>query len=290
MLTALVSLLLFGAVPSFSSDVVVSALPGIEVLKIAAPAGFRRSFELPPRLSASGMILYDLQSGEELMAKNPDQRRPMASLTKIMTALLVLENHRRLDDVLTVPPGADHIRGSTIGLKVGERFTVLALLKALLLPSANDAAYALAIREGGSVGAFVSSMNRRAATLGLKNTNFTNPAGLDSEQQYASVRDLGWLTMAALKHPGFREIVSTKTARISTGNGREFDLRNTNELLHENDHVFGVKTGTTNRAGECLIVLFEEQTHPYLLILLGSKDRYTDSLYVLQTVHDVVSE
>ncbi len=239
---------------------------------------------MPAKITASGLLLLDLASGQEILSRNPDQRHPMASLTKIMTAMLILEHHT-LSEIVTVPEVAEKIRGSTIGVKAGDHFSIGALLKALLIPSANDVAYTLAIADNHNVAAFVTRMNERAVTLGLKNTHFTNPAGLDSLEQYSTARDMGWLTVAALKHQAFRSIVATKSARIASAEGEEFDLRNTNELLQDNDNVFGVKTGTTDAAGECLIVLFTENNHEYLLVLLGSKDRYTDSLYILQTVH-----
>ena len=253
-------------------------------MRVASPTPDHGPLRMPSHLSASGMLLIDLTSGEELLSRNADQRHPMASLTKIMTALLILEHHD-LTDILPIPPSAEQIHGSTLGVKAGEHFTVADLLRGMLIPSANDVAYALAIDDARTAAAFVQQMNLRARTLGLKNTHFVNPAGLDSDQQYSSARDLGWLTMAALKNPEFRAIVKTKAAKINSIEGKEFDLRNTNELLQDNDNVFGVKTGTTNAAGECLIVLFEEEGRPYLLVLLGSRDRYTDSLYILRGVH-----
>lgn len=289
MLSLLASLLLFGAAGTPSVvGVPAVRVPGIEVMQVSAPAPLAKKLSLPPTVSASGVLLLDLQSGQELLSRHPDQRRPMASLTKIMTALLILERHN-LQEIVLVPAIADQIRGSTIGVKPGERFTIGSLLKALLIPSANDIAYTLAISDSHSVAAFVLQMNTRAQSLGLTNTHFLNPAGLDNPEQYSSPRDLGWLTIAALRNPDFSRIVALRTARIADGDGREFDLRNTNDLLQENEHVSGVKTGTTEAAGECLIVRFEEQGHPYLLILLGSRDRYTDSLYILQAVQNAQS-
>ena len=125
----------------------------------------------------------------------------------------------------------------------------------------------------------------RALTLGLKNTHFSNPAGLDNGEQYSTPRDMAWLTMSALRNPAFRKTVGTRSAKIFSEEGREIDIRNTNELLHYNPDVFGVKTGTTDAAKECLVVLFNIRNHPYLLVLLGSQDRYTDSLYVLQAMN-----
>lgn len=283
MFAALTSLLLLGIVPpTAASPLPVRALPGVELVSVAPPTRLQARLTMP-KLSASGMILLDMRSGDVLLARNPDERRLIASLTKIMTALLILENHSPKEFV-TVPPIAESIHGSTLGLLPGQRFTVGALLKGLLLPSANDVAYTLAIFHARSVGTFVQEMNERAQTLGLKNTHFTNPAGLDNEQQYSTPRDLAWLTAAALKHPDFRTIVGMRTATIFSEDGKVYDLRNTNELLHYNQNVFGVKTGTTDAAKECLVILFSSHGRLYLLVLLGSHDRYTDSLYVLQAV------
>lgn len=288
MFSALTSLLLLGTAPPHPPSLMLRTLPGIEVLKIGAPVLAEKIPAMPRSLSASGMLLVDVRSGQVLLQKHPDQKRPMASLTKIMTALLILERHK-LSDIASVPKIVADVRGSTIGVKTGELFSIEDLLKALLIPSANDAAYALAITDAGSVAGFVERMNLRARSLGLKNTHFTNPAGLDSEDQYSTARDLSRLTITALKNSDFRRIVRTKSAMIATNSGAQFDLRNTNELLGKDHHVFGVKTGTTSGAGECLIVLFEEKKREYLLVLLGSNNRYTDSLSVLEAVRDALS-
>ncbi len=283
MLSVLASILVLGLIPSELSPSPSPALPGIEVVSISAPDMLASRLQVPA-LSASSALLIDMKSGQELFSIAPDERKPMASLTKIMTALLILEDHN-LGETVTVPLVADDIRGSTVGLQSGQRLSVLNLLYALLLPSANDAAYTLATFDARSVGSFVQRMNQRALSLGLKNTHFANPAGLDHDQQFSTSRDLAWLTMAALKNPQFSKIVGTRTARITTMDGEEFSLKNTNEMLHYNEDVFGVKTGTTDKAGECLIVLFTEGDHPYLFIVLGSSDRYADGLKILQAVH-----
>lgn len=284
MLSAIASVFLLGIVPAEPPPAPPKTLPGIEVLSVTAPSMLAENF-VAPSVSASGVMLIDAISGQEIYSLNPDEPRAMASLTKIMTALLILERHS-LQETVTVAPIADNIGGSTVNLVAGERFTVGSMMKALLLPSANDAAYALAVFDGRSVGAFVKAMNERAATLGLRNTHFANPAGLDNSAQFSTPRDLAWLTLAALKNSHFRDIVGTRTARLSSFENRSFDVKNTNEMLHYNQGVYGVKTGTTDRAGECLILLFTEGDHSYLLILLGSKERYTDSLRILKAVHD----
>lgn len=282
MFSALTSLLLLGIVPTSALSSGVRELPGIERVTIAAPSPLKNTLTVPP-LSASGVLLIDAESGEELFAIGADTPRPMGSLTKIMTALLVLERHK-LSESVTIPPIAENIGGSRIHVAAGERFSVGDLLKALLLPSANDVAYALAVFDSGNLAAFNRSMNERATQLGLKNTHFANPAGLDNDEQYSTPRDLAWLTLAALRRPAFRDIIGTRTARISAHDGRMFELKNTNELLHYNEDVSGVKTGTTDRAGECLIVLFTKERRSYLLVLLGSRERYTDSLHVFQAL------
>jgi D-alanyl-D-alanine carboxypeptidase len=260
-----------------------TTLPGIEVMRIETPSILPSPLRVAP-LSASGVLLVDVQSGEELFARSAGVARPMASLTKIMTALLTLESSSSLDSLVTTPQIVTQVGGSTIGLVPGEKMTTSSLLLALLLPSANDSAFTLASKDG-SITAFVKRMNRRAKELGLHSTHFQNPAGLDDSQQYSTPRDLARLTLTALRNPYFRAIVETKTSSIQSNQGKVYSLRNTNELLHFNEHVFGVKTGTTNAAGECLIVLFEESDRQYLIVLLGSKERYTDALTLLSSVH-----
>lgn len=283
MLSVLASVLVLGLIPAEPPAPAAPSLPGIEMLSISAPDTIATTLRMPA-LSASSAILMDASSGQEIFSVSPDERKPMASLTKIMTALLILENHS-LNEIVTIPPIAEEIKGSTIGLKAGQRFSVRSLLYALLLPSANDAAYALAVFDARSVSTFVQRMNLRAESLGLKNTHFANPAGLDNINQFSTPRDLAWLTLAALKNETFGTIVGTRTARITAEDGKEYLLKNTNEMLHYNANVFGVKTGTTDNAGECLIILFTERDHPYLLVLLGSSERYADGLKQLKAVH-----
>ncbi len=267
--------------------VLPKTIPGIEVMTMTPPLSLSSRLHIPP-LSASGVLLLDAESGEEVFSRNADVVRPIASLTKMMTALLALETHA-LNDVFRTPTFIDDIGGSTIGLVPDERMTVESLLFALLLPSANDAAFTLA---SPSLPAFVRRMNARAHTLGLRSTHFQNPAGLDHPEQFSTPRDVAWLALAALRNPYFRAIVETKTYRISSlpPDGEkplEYSLRNTNELLHTDSRVLGVKTGTTTGAGECLVLLFEEKGHRFLLVLLGSKNRYTDALKVLSALRDV---
>jgi D-alanyl-D-alanine carboxypeptidase len=286
MLRAIASLLLLGMVPPTADSVHLASLPSIEVVQVTAPSKIQEHLNVPA-LSASGVMLIDLDSGEELFSVNPDTPRPMASLTKIMTALIVLEHHS-LDETVTVPAIADEIGGSSLKAKSGQQFKLSAMLKALLLPSANDAAYTLAVHHSRSVAKFVAEMNERATALGMANTHFGNPAGLDSQQQYSSPRDLAWLSVAALRQPAFRATVGMRFANTTSSDGMQFALSNTNEMLHYNDSVFGLKTGTTDSAGECLIVAFVAGERSYLLVILKSADRYTDALNVLQAVQEAL--
>jgi len=285
MLSSLASLLFLGIVPAVNAVASPSRLPpGIEVMRVAAPTSIVDQFTLP-QLSASGVMVVDLKSGEVIASREPDTKRSIASLTKMMTALLILEQGQ-LGRTVTVPPITDNIGGSTIGLKSGEQITLDALLKAALIASANDAAYAAAVTSKGNVAAFVHAMNERARSLNLRSTRFANPAGLDHAEQYSTPRDIAWLAKAALRHETFRSIVNTRGTTVRSLGGTEYHLRNTNEMLHFNPSVHGVKTGTTNGAGECLVLLAEEAGREYLIVLLGSGKRYDDALRVLNALKE----
>lgn len=223
----------------------------------------------PPDVSAPALLLHDVDAGRTLYARAPDEPRPMASLTKLMTALLVLESGD-LDARVTIQPD-DLVGGASMGLAAGETLTVEELLWGLLIPSGNDAAMALARHVGGSVDAFVDMMNARAAEMGLTATAFKNPHGFDAEGHASSPADLLALTQADLAYPLFREIVATAETTVAG-----HPLRNTNQLLGLYPGANGVKTGTTPLAGQCLVASIERGGHQVLAIVLGSGDRYED--------------
>jgi D-alanyl-D-alanine carboxypeptidase (penicillin-binding protein 5/6) len=223
-----------------------------------------------PQLSAQSYLLYDLDSGRVLYEQNSKVARPPASLTKLMTALLVLERGD-LNATVRVEP-VDMVEGATMGLTVGDVVSVTDLLWGLLLPSGNDAANTLARYVSGSADAFVVEMNRRAQELGLAQTHFVNPHGLDAEGHVSSAADLLRLTLELWRYPIFRSMVGT--ARVQW-NGR--DLFTTNEMLLSYDGTTGVKTGTTDNAGECLIVSIERDGHTVLMVIMGSNSRYEDA-------------
>lgn len=222
-----------------------------------------------PPVSASSYLVYDLATEEILLSQQIDQALPPASLTKLMTALLVLEQDQ-LDRTVSIN-GADLIGDASMGLRAGEQVTVEELLWGLLVPSGNDAAMALARTTAGSVEQFVERMNERATSLGLQQTHFVNPHGLDAPDHISSAQDLLQLTKLLWQDPRFRTIVGTANITIAG-----HPLQNTNELLTTLPGTVGIKTGTTTAAGECLIALVNHADRQLLVIVLGSNQRYAD--------------
>lgn len=226
--------------------------------------------QLPP-LTAASALLADSATQQPLMALDPYTPRPMASTTKIMTALLALER-AQLDDPVVVPASA-LIGEASMGLQAGEVVTVEDLLWGLLLASGNDAALTLAQHVAGSEAAFVDLMNQRAAALGLTSTHFVNPHGLDADGHVSSAYDLWRLAEAAMAYPKFREIVASPTAVVA---GRQ--LWNRNELLTMYPGADGIKTGTTPQAGQALVASVTRDGHRAIAVVLRSQDRYRDAM------------
>lgn len=226
-------------------------------------------------LSAEHAILLDAQSGRVLYEKDADSRSLIASTTKIMTGLVVCEQCNVLDRV-EIMPEAVGIEGSSMYLKAGEVLTVQELLYGLLLQSGNDAAVALAIYCGGTVEGFAEMMNDKARTLGLKNTHFENPNGLDSENHYSTARDLAVLTEYAMENPIFAKTVSTKT--VTVGNRV---LTNHNKLLWRYDGAEGVKTGFTRAAGRILVSSAQRNGRRLIAVTINAPDDWNDHAKLL---------
>jgi serine-type D-Ala-D-Ala carboxypeptidase (penicillin-binding protein 5/6) len=213
-------------------------------------------------------------NGETYQEKNPNIRRPPASLTKIMTALIVMENCR-MDEVVKVSRGAARETGSRIWLRRGEQLTVHDLLAATLIASANDACRALADHVAGNEKAFVARMNAKAKVLQLKNTRFTNACGHDNPGLYSCASDLAILAEYALRNPLFCDLVSRRYLRIQTVKGKHvFNLKNKNRLIGRYPGARGVKTGTTPGAGQCLVALAQRGDRRVLLVLMHSRNRW----------------
>lgn len=234
----------------------IARLRALAVLALCAVMTFLNggaSAEEEVDTSARAAVLIERSTGMVLLAHNENEPLPMASTTKIMTALLALEKGN-LDDVVTVGRNAYGVPGTSIYLNLGEHITLRDLLYGLLLASGNDAAVAIAEHIGGSVEAFCAMMTERAAELGCENTAFVNPNGLPAEGHHTTAYDLALIAREAMKNEIFREIVSTRRASIPW-EGRSYDriLNNKNRLLTDYEGAMGIKTGYTRAAGRCLV-------------------------------------
>jgi serine-type D-Ala-D-Ala carboxypeptidase (penicillin-binding protein 5/6) len=229
----------------------------------------------PPGVTAGAAVVVDLSSGQMLYGLRPEDRLPPASTVKIMTAFVTLKR-ANLDDVVQVSAEAASTEGSRMGLAAGEKLTVRDLLYGLLLPSGNDAAVALAEHISGTEKEFVALMNETAAGLDMRETHFTSPHGLDDPGETVSAADLVTLTTAAFAYPVFSDIVATPAADVA---GHK--LVNTNQLLSTYLGADGVKTGTTDAAGECLVASASRNGHRMLVVLLGSQNRYEEATLLL---------
>lgn len=232
--------------------------------------------EAAPRISAGCCVLMDADTGELLWSRHPDTPGLIASTTKIMTAYLVClagEPER----AVSIPAEAVGVEGSSLYLKQGEVLTRQELLLGTMLQSGNDAALALAIDTAGSEAAFVARMNETARSLGLQNTHYANPHGLDSEGNYGSARDLALLSAAALRLPAFRQIVSTRSA-VVTG---ERVLTNHNRLLWRCPGCIGVKTGYTRAAGRLLVSAAQREGRTLICVTVNDPEDWKDHCALL---------
>ncbi len=227
-------------------------------------------------VSARSAVAIECESGEIYFEKNAHERMPMASTTKIMTALVAIERCD-ISREISISPSAVGIEGSSVYLYANERMTVEDLLYALLLSSANDAAAAIAIEVGGSIEGFSSMMNEKAESLGLKDTHFDNPHGLDSQEHYTTAYDLAMITMEAMKDPTFSRIVATKrkTVPLNSGEGARL-LINHNKLLSSYKGAVGVKTGFTKKSGRCLVSAADADGVKLICVTLNAPNDWQD--------------
>lgn len=224
-----------------------------------------------PQISAPSAILIDAASGQVLWTKNPDEKRAIASTTKIMTAILVIENVPLSDSVVTSKK-ASNAGESEIYLSEGEKLTVEQLLYGLMLKSANDAALALAEKTGGSVENFVAMMNGKAKKLKMDNTRFANPHGLSNGSHFSTARDMSTIAHYAMKNNNFRKIVGTKKVTIPwPGNQYQRVLENFNKLLGYYDKATGIKTGYISKSGYCLVSSAKDGNHEVIAVVLGAR-------------------
>lgn len=250
---------------------------------------FNNNFVLGNDLSinARSYVVLDRKSKKVLIGKNEYTKAKMASTTKIMTATIILENCK-LDDIVTISKKSANTGGSRLGLKTNDKISVLNLLYGLLLCSGNDAAVALAEYCSGSIPEFCNLMNQKAIELGLTNSHFETPHGLDSDGHYTTAYELALITDYALKNSTFVKIVNTKNHTIQINNYPK-NLSNTNELLGVLDGVYGVKTGFTNGANRCLVTACKRNNMDLICIVLGcdtKKFRGQDSTKLINYCFD----
>ena len=247
------------------------AMSGISVTASAAPEN----------VSAVSAIVIEADTGTSLWEKNADEHRAMASTTKIMTALLTIEAGD-LDREFTVDPFAILVEGTSMGLREGDRVSRRDLLYGILLPSGNDAANAAAVSVSGSISSFVKLMNSRAKELGLSDTQFVTPSGLDAQGHYTTARDLAKLTAFAMKNEVFREVVACKSAEVEFGNPPyKRTLYNSNKMLKRYDGAIGVKTGFTDNARRCLVSAAERDGVTLIAVTLNAGDDWNDHTKML---------
>ena len=231
--------------------------------------------------SAVGGCVIEAESGRILFEKNKDKKVPMASTTKIMTAITAIENCENLDEKFEISPKAVGVEGTSLYLRKGDVYSTRDLLFALMLISGNDASVAIAERVAGSTSEFVTLMNELAKKIGANNTHFANTHGLDADGHYTTAYDLAKITAYALNNDTFREIVSTKNTKITNSNGENRYLKNKNKLLFTLDGCIGVKTGFTNDAGRCLVSAIERNGMRLVCVVLNCGPMFEESATLL---------
>lgn len=268
-----------GAAPPASLELPRSAAPGL---------GAESTPLDPGEISAASALLMDGVSGEVLFARSADEPRPPASVTKILTALVVLE-HGRLQERVTVSAAAARVGGQQLGLRRGQRVSLGDLLASLLIQSANDSAVAAAEHVGGSVAGFARRMNATARRLGMEQSRFLNPHGLHEPGHYTTARDLARLTQAALEDPVFARLVRTREATITILKPTQRRwvaqtrvIRSHNKLLDLVEGADGVKTGYTDAAGRCLVASASRGSQRMIAVLLNDPRRWADAALLLE--------
>jgi len=225
---------------------------------------------------AGSAMIYDLGSGSTIYQKDVDTKRPIASINKLMTALVIMESHKP-NEVVTIkdlPELGPY--DQKIGIRNGEEFELSELLKATLIHSANDAANALAIYDSGSIDAFANKMNQKAKQWGLDNSKYSNANGLEGGDDYSTARDVTTLASLLIQNQTFKGIVGTRSEYISNLEGKQYLLTTTNKILGQNG-VVGMKTGYTLKAGECLVTVANRNGKSIITVVLDSPDRFQES-------------
>lgn len=234
-------------------------------------------------IDSPAAVVIDNDTGRILYNKNAEEKRPMASLTKVMTSIMLVENCK-MDEMIEVPNAAAWIGGSTVGLKKGDKISAESLLYGMLLPSGNDCAYTVGEHIGGSIENYGVMATNKAHEIGTINTNIANPHGLDDPSHYSTAYDMALITRYALKNKYINEAVSTKNKTVNFGSFSK-NLNNTNALLRTYEYADGVKTGFTNGANRCLIASATKDNARYIAVVLGAettKIRFSNAKTLLE--------
>lgn len=234
-----------------------------------------------PEITAEAAVILDYDTGMVLYGKQEQERRPPASLTKVMTGYLASKESALFSQNVTISERAAETGESSLNLQADDVLTFEHLLYGALLKSANDACVAIAEYMAGSEEIFVENMNLQACLLGCANTHFENTNGLPGENHYSSAYDLAVMTRAAMQVPEFAQIVQTQEHMVAWQDGRKLLVHNTNRLLREYPGAIGVKTGTTNEAGQCLIAVAEQNEKCVIVVVLKSRNRFYDATVLL---------
>ena len=267
------AVLSFSLGPTFTPPTIVADIP---------PPEF-------PEITAAAWLLFDADTGVTIAEHNAHEARPMASVTKIMTSLVVVEN-AALDETVRVSARAEAVGEAEIGLFVGELWTVADLLAAVMIRSGNDAAMALAEHVGGTVEGFADMMNAKAETLGLEDSHFVNPHGLDAPEHYTTATDLRIMAQEAMRHPYLARMMrTTEVALKPNPKGVARVARTTNRLLGVYPGVIGVKTGFTSKAGRVLVSAQVHNGRTLIAVVMGSANHFADSRELLNYGSQVIS-
>lgn len=267
---------------SFLDNFIEDSLSSTDISSLALEASSNAYSELPS-INSRAYVVYDRISKQVLFGNDELVQKKMASTTKIMTALVILDNCN-LDDITTVSSRAAGTGGSRLGLSSNDKVSIKSLLYGLMLCSGNDAAVALAEHCSGTVEEFAILMNAKAIELGLSNTNYVTPHGLDADTHHTTAFELALLSDYALENQFFKELVSTKSASV-TINSYSKNINNTNELLGVLDGIYGIKTGFTNGANRCLVTACKRGDMDIICVVLGAdtkQDRTSDSIKLIE--------
>lgn len=279
MITELLSLLI--SYLSFTNTPSKTITPPTISTLFTVSAPIKEEAAIRPLISSKASLVIDLNSKHPLHSQNPELKLPIASLTKLMTAYIILKEHK-LDEIVTIKFNNQYVIGSKVGLQRKEQMSIKNLLEALLIKSGNDAAVALAIHNAKTVNSFVDKMNKESRKLGLLNTKFQNPIGLDHPNNYSTANDLAKLSLLLYENNNIREIINKKEIEISS-TSNQYKIKNTNKLLNSYLNIKGFKTGKTDNAKECLITVAENKDKKTILtIVIGSEDRFYDTKTLIE--------